>query len=262
MFARIAGVNLIGYSCRVAEMDKSELHRLLDERFYDWALRDSQREIAQDFPFLRRVSGSTNLRFVAIMKALPLEERQQLASTLVRTNKVWIISNLPTRWTPEDDRIIAWYGERIRIQLREEWEGSSASCLERYATYIRDKRELMRAVRDELMLVFPGKSRKQPKKELHFHATVHGFDIETVVYSGTSNWQLWYFHRLRHPPSGLDVSDITLMSWLGIQTPTLWREITEASIPATAKTLGDLCRHFIAAANHFLVGLVDRFDGA
>ena len=242
-------------------MDKSELHRLLDERFYDWALRDSQREIAQDFPFVRRVDGSTTLRFVAIMKSLSLEERQQLASTLVRTNKVWIISNLPTRWTPADDRIIAWYGERIRIQLREEWEGSSASQLARHATYIRDKRELMRAVRDELMLVFPGKSRQQPKKELHFHATVHGFDIETVVWSGSRTWQMAYFHRLRHPPSGLDVNHISLLSWLGI-THTYWWWITEATIPAAAKTVGDLCRHFLAAADDFLAGLVDRFDGA
>jgi hypothetical protein len=225
-------------------------------------LRDSQREIAQDFPFLRRVSGSTNLRFVAIMKSLSLEERQQLASTLVRTNRVCIDPNFPRIWTPEDDRIIAWYGERIRIQLREEWEGSSASRLERHATYVRDKRELMRAVRDELMLVFPGESRRQSKKEFHFHATVHGFDIETVVYSGSSTWQLWYFHRLRHPPSGLDVNCISLMSWLGIASQTYWWWITEAMIPATAKTVGDLCRHFIAAADHFLVGLVDRFDGA
>jgi hypothetical protein len=258
MFLRIAGVNLDLILLQGCRMDKSELHRLLDERFYDWALRDSQREIAQDFPFLRRVSGAINLRFLAIMKSLSLEERRQLASTLVRTNKVWIISNLPSRWTPEDDRIIAWYGERIRIQLREEWEGR----LERHATYIRDKRELMRTVRDELMLVFPGESRKQSKKELHYHATVHGFDIETVVYSGSSTWQLWYFHRLRHPPSGLDVNHISLMGWLGITGPTYWWWITEATIPAAAKTVGDLCRHFLAAADDFLVGLVDRFGGA
>ncbi len=239
----------------MSEGYRSEWHRSLHERFYEWAIADFQREIAQDFPFLRQVGGTTNLRIIALMKSVSLEERRQLASTLVRRmNRFWMGSEVPMRWTPEDDRILAWYHERIRIQLREEWEGR----LERYATYIRDKRELMRAVRDELMLVFPGKSRKQSKTELHFHATVHGFDIETVVRSGSS-WQLWYFHRLRHPPSGLDVSDITLMSWLGIQTPTLWWEITEASIPATAKTVGDLCRHFIAAADHFLA---DPADGS
>ena len=195
------------------------------------------------------------------MKSVSLEERRQLASTLVRRmNKFWMGSEVPMRWTADDDRILAWYHKRIRIQLREEWEGSSESILARHATYIRDKRELMRAVRDELMLVFPGKSRKQSKTELHFHATVQGIDIETVVWSGSS-WQLWYFHRLRHPPSGLDVSDITLMSWLGIQTPTLWWEITQASIAATAKTVGDLCRHFIAAAGHFLPDPTDGSSG-
>ncbi len=241
----------------MSEGYRSQWHRVLHERYYEWAIADFEREIAQDFSFLRQVGGSTNLRIIALMKSVSLEERRQLASTLVRRmNKFWIGSEVPMRWTPEDDRILAWYHERIRIPLREEWEGSSESRLERHATYIRDKRELMRAVREELMLVFPGKPRKQSKEELLFHATVHGFDIETVVWSGTS-WQLWYFHRLRHPPSGLEVSDITLMSWLGIQTPTLWWEITEASIPATAKTVGDLCRHFIAAADHFLAEPTD-----
>jgi hypothetical protein len=122
----------------------------------------------------------------------------------------------------------------------------------------------MRAVRDELMLVFPGESRKQSRTELHYHSAVQGFDIETVVYSGLSTWQMAYFHRLRHPPSGLDVKEISLMGWLGIYPSSLtyWWWITEATIPAAAKTVGDLCQHFLAAADDFLAGLVDRFDGA
>ena len=115
----------------------------------------------------------------------------------------------------------------------------------------------MRAVREELMLVFPGETPEKSNEELNFHATLHGFEVETIVYSGSSTWQLWYLHRLRHPASGLDVNHISLMSWLGIGQ-TYWWEITEATIPAVAKTVGDLCRHFIAAANTFLVGSADR----
>jgi hypothetical protein len=233
---------------------KSDFHRWLDERFYEWALRDFQREIAQDFPFLRRVGGSLDRKVIAIMQSLPLERQQQLATTLVRTNKVWF-SEAPTRWTAEDQGNYAWYGERISQLLR---EGPVGNTLRRRATLIRDKRELMRAVREELMLVFPGETPKKSNEELNFHATLHGFEVETIVYSGSSIWQLTYLHRLRHPASGLDVNHISLMSWLGIAGPTYWCEITEATIPAVAKTVGDLCRHFIAAADTFLVGSADR----
>jgi hypothetical protein len=85
---------------------------------------------------------------------------------------------------------------------------------------------------------------------------VHGFELETIVYTGHS-WQLWYDRRLRHGPSGVDVNDISLLSWLGITSVTYWTYITEATIPEAAKTVGNLCRHFIAAADHFLAGLID-----
>lgn len=243
----------------MSEGYKSEWHRLFHQRFYEWPFRDFQREIAQDFPFVRRIAG-LNLRFLAIMKSLSLEEQQQLASTFVNAstftskNKVGMDTEFPTRRTPEDYRRLKWYGERARIQLREEWEANNP---ERYATYIRKYRELMRAVRDELMLVFPGKPPKPSKEELHFHATVQGFDIETVVYSGHSTWQLCYCHRLRYPPRGLDVNEICLNTWLGIPGQTYWRRITKDTIPAAAKTVGDLCRHFIGGADHFLAGLAD-----
>ena len=193
------------------------------------------------------------------MKSVSLEERRQLASTLVRrTHRFWMGSEVPMRWTSEDDRILAWYGKRMRIQLREEWEGKT---LELYAKYIRDKRELMRAVRDELMLVFPGKSPNNPKKNCTF---TRPFTVSTskrlfgrVLRLG--KWPTSTDFDILRPDS--TSNEISLMGWLGIYPSSLtyWWEITEASIPATAKTVGDLCRHFIAAADHFLA---DPTDGS
>ena len=91
----------------MSEGYKSEWHRLFHERFYEWAFRDFQREIAQDFPFMRRIVG-LNLRFLAIMKSLSPEEQQQFASALVNTspfssaNKIEMDTAFPTRRTPED----------------------------------------------------------------------------------------------------------------------------------------------------------------
>jgi hypothetical protein len=50
---------------------------------------------------------------------------------------------------------------------------------------------------------------------------------------------------------------MSLLSWLGITSVTYWTYITEATIPEAAKTVGNFCRHFIAAADHFLAGLID-----
>ena len=40
----------------MSEGYRSEWHRSLHERFYEWAIADFEREIAQDFPFLRRLA--------------------------------------------------------------------------------------------------------------------------------------------------------------------------------------------------------------
>ncbi len=158
-----------------------------------------------------------------------------------------------TASTADEDRLLAWYYERVRQPVREILEANS---LERWATYVRDKRELMQAVRDELMVVFSGQAPRKSRAELRFHTSIHGFELETIVYTGNS-WQLWYYHRLRHVPSGVDVNHISLLSWLGITSVTYWYYITKATIPEAAKAVGDLCRHFIAAADHFLAGLID-----
>ncbi len=235
-------------------MSNNEVRPRLEKRFYEWALNDSQREVAEDFPFLRRVAWSIPIKVIAIMRSLPLETRQQLASMLVKKRRVCInAEEVATTWTAEDERMLAWYQEQLRHPVREILEADS---LERSATYISDKRELMRAVREELMLVFPGEAPRKSKTELRFHTSVHGFDLETFVFAGHT-WQLWYLHRLRHEPSGVDVSDISLLTWLGITTVTYWRYITEPTIPEAAKTVGDLCRHFIAGADHFLAGVID-----
>jgi hypothetical protein len=235
-------------------MSNNEVRRRLEERFYEWALNDFQREIAEDFPFLRRVAWSLPIKVIAIMRSLPLEARQQLGSTLVRTHRVRITAEeVATTWTADDERMRAWYHEQMRHPVREVLEANS---LERWATYIRDKRELMRAVRDELMVAFPGEAPRKSRTELRFHTSVHGFELETIVDAGHS-WQLCYEHRLRHGPSGVDVKDISLLSWLGITSVTLWYYITEVTIPEAAKTVGGLCRHFIAGADHFLAGLID-----
>jgi hypothetical protein len=235
-------------------MSNNEVRPRLEERFYEWALNDFQREITEDFPFLSRVAWSIPIKVIAIMRSLPLEARQRLGSTLVRTHKVHISAEaVATTCTVDDERMRAWYFEQMRHPVREDLEANSK---ERWVTYIRDKRELMRAVREELMVAFPGEAPRKSKTELRFHTSVHGFELETIVYAGHS-WQLWYRHRLRHEPSGVDVNDISLLSWLGITSVTYWYYITEASIPEAAKTVGDLCRHFIAAADHFLAGVIE-----
>jgi hypothetical protein len=189
------------------------------------------------------------MKVIAIMRSLPLEARQQLASTLVKTLRFGVSADVradPT-WTADDDRMRALYHERMRWDYR---EVLAANHEERWATYITDKRELMRAVRDELMVAFPGEPLKKSRGELRLHTSVHGFELETIVYSGHS-WQLLYYHHLRHGPTGVDIRDICITS------VTYWQYITEATIPAAAKTVGDLCRHFISAADDILAGLID-----
>jgi hypothetical protein len=169
-------------------MSNNEVRRRLEERFYEWALNDFLKEIAEDFPFLRRVAWSIPIKVIAIMRSLPLEARHQLASTLVRTHRVRITAEaVATTWTADDDRMRAWYHERMGQPVREVLEAQNE---ERWVTYIRDQREFMRAVRDELMVAFPGEVLRKSRAELRLRTYVHGFELETIVYTGHS-WQLW-----------------------------------------------------------------------
>jgi hypothetical protein len=137
-------------------MSNNEVRRRLEERFYEWALHDFLREIAEDFPFLRRVAWSIPIKVIAIMRFLPLEARQQLASTLVRTHRVRITAEeVATTWTADDGRMRAWNHERMGRPVRELLEARNE---ERWVTYIRDKHELTRAVRDEMMVAVPGEA--------------------------------------------------------------------------------------------------------
>jgi len=51
------------------------------------------------------------------------------------------------------------------------------------------------------------------------------------------------------------------MNWLGMPSPTYWWWITKDTIPAAAKTVGGICRHFIGEADHFLANLTDGSSG-
>ena len=59
------------------DMSNNEVRQRLEERFHEWALNDFQREVAEDFPFLRRVAWSIPIKVIAIMRSLPFEARQQ-----------------------------------------------------------------------------------------------------------------------------------------------------------------------------------------
>ena len=223
-------------------------------RFYQWALLDFRREIEQEFPLLRRVADPTPMRVIAIMNSRPREEQFRLCSCLVRANCVRIASDSPIAWTAEDDKLHAWYRQRIGQAALDELPLERADLI---AIRQCNKTSLMRAVQHELSLLHPDSPAEHEDGDLRYRTILHGFDLETVVLRGRTTWQLSYYHRIKNDQLGFDVRWISLYSWLGITNTTNWYLITDSTIPQAAATLRDLCSHFIQAADYLLRGWVE-----
>jgi hypothetical protein len=240
--------------------------RRFEERLYRWALDDFQREINQGFPLLRRVADSVPKQVIQLLRSLPPERQLRLAttlvknkvSTLIRVENAWYATAESLLWTPEDDKLYSWYRERIgQPRTQEEWQAHSLMWPKWKAM---DKQKLMRAVRGEMVTLFPGQPPKKQVGDLHYRTNLHGFEVETVVLKGHTTWQLSYYHRIRNAPLGFDVNHIGLYSWLGIGSMTYWSQITDTTIPGAAHSLSDLCGHFLKAADGLLNGLLNM-DG-
>jgi hypothetical protein len=235
-------------------MSLPDLLTRFEDRFYQWAVLDSRREIEQGFPFLRRVADRISMRVIAVMTSLAREQQFRLGSCLVRANRVRIASDSPIAWTPEDDEIHAWYRQGVGQPTRDELALDMAGLI---AIRECDKKQLMRAVNRELGPLHSDSPAKHEDGDLRYRTSLHGFDLETVVLRGKKTWQLSYYHRIKHVPLGFDVMWISLYSWLGITSMTNWSLITDATIPQAAAALRDLCSHFIKAADNLLDGLVE-----
>jgi hypothetical protein len=68
-------------------MDIELIRKEFDKRFYLWALKDTHREIIEDFPFLRTMNNPKIKRMIRIYKSFSLEDSLRFSTALVKWTK-------------------------------------------------------------------------------------------------------------------------------------------------------------------------------
>jgi hypothetical protein len=221
-------------------------------RLYKWAKQDAQREVQEDFPFLRQIKGSSAWRILALMESLSEDDRLQLASSLVKG--------------------IA--GEAALVACNEEWNHIDVNwrnkfrhaCIIEPITYEIEEKFLRKIVSGELSFKIRKKEFKSLLKSelqsvvgdlshgkgdiLIYQKDLADWSIRTVIDIGGSQ-QLRYDHQViyansQRELSSLEPSSIHFLRWLGMGE-TSWDYLTEEDTPLAAKTLSDICSHFMQA---------------
>jgi len=94
--------------------DPSPIEKEYCVRFYRWALKDSLREVEQDYPLLSKIPSAKFLSFVQMSRELPFSERIALANALVKHGHRMALSYLGESLTGDEKN----YAEQITQYVR------------------------------------------------------------------------------------------------------------------------------------------------
>jgi hypothetical protein len=225
-------------------MDLQAAKAAFSRRYYQWALRDSRREVEQDFPFLRAMKAGHHARKVMIlMERLPKADQLRLARALVKRSH----PEGGGRYSAED---AAWVQRYLDVRLA---VGGTRRKL--------DPRWFGGLLKEVLAPVCGGPPLPGLGRTLWRYARPGGaWVVHTSVDIGARR-QLVYHHDIdagaeRYRQEGLELQRfISLISWLGIASTTAWDQLTVRAAPEAAATLARLCAHFLRAAPRLLAGL-------
>lgn len=245
-------------SSSIHENETQEIHNkanLFRLNLYKWARQDFQREVEEDFPFLRVIKGSMAWRLLALMESLEGSERLQLASSLVKGIA--------------GDEILSLAGE-VWTDVDADWRRKfRQSCIIEPITYDLEEKFLQQALRREINVNFQKKKFKKFLEtelepilgrktlgqgyEFGYRGRVGDWNVDTWIDVGSS-FQLRYHHIIyssNQEEFVLEPRIINFLKWLGVGE-TEWGFLTEEELPFAANTLGNLCSHFLNAVPYLL----------
>jgi hypothetical protein len=229
-------------------------------RYYQWALKDTEREVRQEFPFISKIKDRSTLSFLAIMEPLPLEQRLIYASILVKNMFKDILkdgSNLIT----DDEQILYEQFSKEEKELTKILYNQGK--LETLNVRVNTKR-LRRFLEENLSKLFGDIILSDGTNRFAYRKEINSWKIDTHIFLG-GRAKLNYMHVIS-PLCKIDidirlepliVSDLLL--WLGVGTMR-WDLMTDEDALFVSETLATICVHFIDAASDLLDGLSPELE--
>ena len=247
-------------------MDIQEVYNQFTIRYYHWAQADFQREIASGFPLLRQIKDKyLLLRVLPTIESLPVEDQYHLASALVKRFHAKAVKLLNTEMTEKEKLLYQWYIDSTKRTGQEELELNKQ--IERFHT---KRKRFATLIKQTLTPVLGNDVTPLGDYEPYYvwqywtpignYTTPLGQLTLCTLFDVGGDWhQLCYDHSIVQKGYAYltQGARISIFSWLGIASQTMWNLLTDADTAEAAQTLALLCSHFLQAVPALLDGLIE-----
>ena len=231
-------------------MDISDLRDQFGLRYYEWALGDSAREVAEGFPLLRLVEDNQAARILEVLESLPGDELGMLSRALVKRFHARRLASLGLGISARGRAVLeSSYAIRRTDEARRNTPPGNVSLKI-------DRARLRTLIRQSMHPLFGKPAGRVSASVWWYSVQVNGWQLKTWIDTGSQYFQLSYSHTI----DGFDakhelLGHASILSWLGISGQTNWQFINDETAPIAADSLVKLCSHFASAAPGLLAGL-------
>jgi hypothetical protein len=212
-------------------------------RYHTWALGQARLERERGFPHLRSFPTGTAPRFLSFYDQLSAGEKMAVSEALA------------LRWVPDPDRLVGralTNVDRVLIDRYRAFAKSPASGeLERQfgianGSIPRLRRKLLaKEIRRRLGPLFPEIGENWGGGLWRFARQFQEFHVHTYIDTGGNFHELSYSHCVVHGSPEPLGDHISLFSYLGISSQTMWNYLSERDLGPVADCVEDLVRNFM-----------------
>jgi len=219
-------------------MDKSN-EQIFSERFYEWSLKDFEREVLESFPLLKTITDGAVETVLNMMSEKSEEERLFFARTLVRRFSVQIFGHLRLPIDPLDrkEKILA---DEYLARSQKEWKFEVSKVR---------KSKIRKTIHQDLNEFFKEKADAIPGGSDRYITPIGPWHLYTDVDTGGRQNGFCYSQSLLYLEDRNQnlFSHTSITSWMGITSTTRWRVLTEEEIQPAVESLKKVCAHFMNA---------------
>ena len=242
-------------------MTSAEAESQIPIRMYQWAILDAQREVSQDYPFVRSIQNYTTQTYLNYVDRLSHRERLDLAVSLVKNAHPVAVKNLSIVITEDDKEAIAHYQRFAKISYpdylntlrRRECETCRPT----------DKNNFFRDIVAELEAAFGCSIKKNEQFKCSVTVPIGSWFLKTTVelLSGTEGWPRYYQYILKKPEEPVALPQLpshkvtNMLFWLGIHSETVWNTPFEVDTQPALNSIVAVCQHLPSALPNILNGL-------
>jgi hypothetical protein len=225
-------------------MDLGTAKEEFRRRFYEWALDDMRREIAEDFRLIRMVKGRIAIRTIHHFQSLLFSDQLELFDAMVKR------FHKPDSLTSQERVVLARRDESLlrSVPIEAELEGETYG--ERQIPRMNRSRFATLAKRELASVLGPEVSRSGVVAT--YRTAIGPWTLSTVVSYGSPPY---YFQHIQLPERKSLMQHVSVLLWLGISSQTTWDVARLGDEVETASSIATLCTHFLAAAPRLLSGL-------